>query len=88
MGGIVPWTEQHIGPYNPIFNRAVGRYLRSGNPSNGDLNCIAEFLAMLRVDTRTVPCEIVGATITILQCNHVITLLNNGAFLDDIRPYP
>ena len=84
----MPWTDQEIGPHDPIVNLNVGRFLSSGNPGPGDIDCISEFLRELRRRPVRVACEIVGATIIICTCNHVITLLNFGQYLDDIRSYP
>jgi hypothetical protein len=80
-------TEESIGPFAFRFNLHVKAYILS-SPNSSDRTCLEAFFNQLRNGPITVKLVRVGATIVILRCNHIITLLNNGIHVDAIVPAP
>jgi hypothetical protein len=81
----MPATEEHIGPFDPIFDPSAADYL-SNSPPEEDLVCFRRFFEQLARRGVTKKIERFGHTIYVYTCHHIIQLINDGRRVQEIKP--
>lgn len=72
-----------IGPFDPIFHAAVGRYYRN-SPTLQQKQCLTQFFEDLRRGPVNVPYIIKPGFLLVHTCGHVVTFNDNGTRVVDL----